>query len=549
VDHLLTYILIIGIGRIIGNNEVQSLVKSIYFRYVSLRNISLIAFYISMYKSLSLWLSDTLTSVMFLVQFPWLKDLLVLAGACTLPLIIFRAIPSWLAWYICRPLGLYLPSRFFFWFTLGTGKNDLKGFNALLRASFGFPPLPSAPEDSGMKERKLKLYLQKRKPLPLHIDEWTIAALALEAEVHGDFDKAKQLIHSFELCPPRMRTSGLLRRFAFEELAWHAAKRGDWEEVRRRALMGGRRGMHLLKLLATGKLSGKMNRAALWLAWLISPEPWRTFQYVLSAQKVDDQPNAFVRPYECPEPGVADPLRTHLSLLQKASEGALVSMEEVFLLTRMCDGELVSQRVEELLRRGMELGARDVLSIVEKLKSSLLDELEELAAIADGKIPDELSCGLEEAELSCITELQTRLRNRLYNDVSRAQEMFQVDKDMMLSDEDLLERWQIWLGLREATSRLHLLLGTDELAALWYGGLRLTVWNSPTYIFNSCGKRVAWISIIMFYWVSQISELLDDEEGKTVNLKNMKVCGYSHLNSYLSNIFSRISSPFRRLAG
>ena len=188
--------------------------------------------------------------------------------------------------------------------------------------------------------------------------------------------------------------------------------------------------------------------------------------------------------------------------------------------------------------------AENFLGDVRAIEETVLEELEELTAAAEGEIPEAVTAEMEgNGGISCETRLALRLRNRLHDDVHRAQELFRLEKDHQFA-EDLMESWEIWLELHGAASRLHRMLGTNELATLWYGGLRDVAWNNASRIFNSSGKRTAWISIIMFHWVATTSQLLGDEEGMTVNRNNMKICGYAPPNKFLSRLL-RMTSHLR----
>ena len=549
--HIGAIIIVIIIIRCLANRSgqgvkpAQSSGSNLVYQDVSFRSVFLVVFYVSLYAVLIFPFYDALERILPPFRITWLRDLLLIAGAGIPPLVLFRAVPPWLAWRVCRPLRIPFLARFFYWFTPGATVRELESFAALLRAARGFEPSPPVAKEDSKKEKMLRFFLLKRKPLPFRIDDWLIASTALAAEVRGDYDRTRRLIRCFDLCPPEMRASGILRRFAFEEMALNAAKRGEWEEVMHRANLGAGRSMPLLKLLATAGQNGRVNRIMLWLAWLISPKRLTSFPFVLDAQKGCAAPHGTSHVQDYPESD-SNPRKTHLRLLQRASEGAPVAMEEVFCLARTWDGELTSRSEENLLRRGMELGARDVLGIAGKIRESVLDELGELAAVADGRMPEEVFDDWEEEDPSCVDELLSRLRNRLYDQVSRAQDQFEVESGATLSDEEIQERWEIWLALHDAASRLHRLLGTDELATLWYGGLGNTAWNSASRIFNSTGERTAWIAILMFYWVAEISELLGDEESRETNLNNMKICGYSQPYS-LRRFLLRIWSPVRRL--
>ncbi len=78
---------------------------------------------------------------------------------------------------------------------------------------------------------------------------------------------------------------------------------------------------------------------------------------------------------------------THMSILFKASEGISIEIGEVFRLAGSWANEFSVHKKDNLLRRGMELGARDVFGLAQKIEESVLDELEEMAAAAEGEIP------------------------------------------------------------------------------------------------------------------------------------------------------------------
>ena len=147
-----------------------------------------------------------------------------------------------------------------------------------------------------------------------------------------------------------------------------------------------------------------------------------------------------------------------------------------------------------------------------------------MASAAEGEIPREVLAGIDEDETSYEQRLFSRLRARLYSDIDALLDRFRVESGEKVEEGNLLEHWENWLSLRESVSRFHRLLGKDELSILWYGTLRNAVWNSITRIFNDHGYRVAFISMIMFNWVTEMCRLLGDEEGATVNRNNTKLC-------------------------
>lgn len=448
----------------------------------------------------------------------WLDQSIVIAGAAIPVFLIHVWFCPWLAWRICRPLGLFFFARRLYRFTPGASRRDIENFEALLRALRGVVPAPPPPMKKGPGIKRLRFLLVNKKPLPFLVDAKTTLMLALSREVLGDYALAERLLQTFELCPPGLKALGIFRPFVFEELAWHAAKRGDWNAVLRRARMGSGRGMLLMRLLAEKHLGHRVHRAALWFAFLISPSRRRAVRLVSDAEKL--APGEFTQ-----RPGSREGLRlTHMLFLSKASEGLSIDLGEVFRLARSWDHEFAVRKQENLLRRGMELGSRDVLGLARRIEENVLDELEEMAAAAEGEIPREVLAGIDEDETSYEQRLFSRLRARLYSDIDALLDRFRVESGEKVEEGNLLERWENWLSLRESVSRFHRLLGKDELSILWYGTLRNAVWNSITRIFNDHGYRVAFISMIMFNWVTEMCRLLGDEEGATVNRNNTKLC-------------------------
>ncbi len=215
----------------------------------------------------------------------WLREAIVIAGAA-LPalLILIRSCP-WLAWRICRPMGLFFLARRIYWFTPGATRRDLENFETLLLASRSIPPAPSPPVKNGLRQKVLRFLHIDKRPLPFLVDARTTLMLALAREVQGDQDRAERLLQTFELCPPALKALGVFRPFVFEELAWHAAKRGDWNAVFRRARMGSGRGMLLMRLIAEKHSGRRVHWAALWFAVLISPSRRRALRLFSDAQK------------------------------------------------------------------------------------------------------------------------------------------------------------------------------------------------------------------------------------------------------------------------
>jgi hypothetical protein len=508
---------------------------------VSFRIVFRVVLFIVTYLVLAFMLEDLLPGLPIRLRSQWLIDIIQVAGSGIFLTVLLRCGPPWLAWRICRPLRLFFPGSFFYWFTLGAKKRESERFGTLMRVAQGKMSKHPPAAASGLKAGLRRLFLLKKTPPPFSPDAWTTATQALLSEIGRNSSRADHLLQAFDLCPPGMKTSRVLRRYAFEELAWHAAKRGDWEAVRHRARQGVGRGVRFLKLLAAMHLQHKVNRTVLLLAWMVSPLRLRSLPLVrpLLRRRADDGVKM---------PGPAQPIpstcprRTHLDLLYKASRGKPVSMEEVFLLAKRWNAQWTALDKENLLLRGMELRARDVLAMTQTIEETVLEELEELAAAADGAITEEIVTGMTDGDDSYAARLGWRIRNRLYDDMNRAQALFQVElfqlkNEQPLSEDEIQEYWENWLCMQATASRLCRILGTDELGTLWYGGLRNMAWNGAARIYNACGKRAAWIAIIMFYWVVTIAQRLGDEQAETVNRNNMTVCGYTAPGKFRSRLF------------
>lgn len=487
---------------------------------VSFRAVFLAVFFFCNYAVAVFLLSRLINRLLPSMQVAWHRDLITFFSAGIPPGIFFWFLFPWLSWRICDAARFFRLGRFFYWFSPGARKVDLANFAILSDAVRGIAPVPPPPERNGFREKLLKFFLLYRKPRPFVVDGWAVVALALVREVQGDHIRAERLLRSFDICPPGIGTLGNLRHYAFEELAWHAAAHGDWEAVLHRVSLGGSRRSLLLRRIAEAHLDGRANSIALWLMLVISPRRLRAFRLIRDVTRPGRLPDAPSR-----GAGYGGGTRdTHLRLLSRVSEGDPVEMEDVLLLAEAWDDEFARRKEDRLLRRGMELGARDVLGIAQRVEEGVLDELEELAAGADGCIPERFRAAMKDAGQTLVARLALRFRSRLHDELNRITELFQVAPEEKVPDADLLERWESWLALHESAERLQRLMGTDELAAAWYGGLRDAVWNSASRIFNTWGRKTVFISIIMFHWVTEVSRQVGDEEGTKVNRNNMKIC-------------------------
>lgn len=481
----------------------------------SFRTILRVILFIAMYLNIASIQTDLLPTLPIHLRGKWLIIIIQLVGSGIFLTLLLHWGPPWLAWRICRPLRLFFLCRFFYWFTLGAKGRESERFEMLLRVA----------------QRRISKH-----PPPFSLDDWTTATQALLWEIRGNARRADALLQAFDLCPDGMKPSRILRRYAFEELAWLAARRSDWAAVRFRACQGAGRGVRFLKFLAEMHLQHKVNRTVLFLAWMVSPLRFRAWLVMrpLLGRCAD---NGIKMPYPVQQAPDRGPRRANLKLLFKVSQGQPVAMEEVFLPARKWDEQWTGLEKENLLRRGMELRARDVLLITQNIEERVLDELEELAAAADGDIPQEIVDRTTDTDRSYVARLGQSIRNRLYDDMNRAQALIKVENERPLSEDEFQAYWENWLYMQVTVSRLLRILGPDELGTLWYGGLRNTTWNGAASIYNACGKRASWIAIIMFYWVATISQQLGDEQAETINRNNMTICGYTAPGKFRSSLF------------
>ncbi len=484
-------------------------------RFISLSVLTVTIFFATVF-----FLSEAFGPHLNRVTPLWLSNIIACALYLILPIALLRNGPPWLAWRVVRHLRSPLLVRIAFWFTPGEKRSDLVGFARLVAASYGCNPVPSALPDapSGWRQKLRVFFMMRATSAEKTIDHWAVAALALYAEVSGDPLKADRYVRSFDIISRHRQIPRLVRIFAFEALAWQAARRGDWEAVLSRTRLGTGRSMPLLRMLACGHLSGQVNKPLLWLAWLLAPSRITSFSYV---QSLVAQPKL-----KAPVPANQTLQIEHLQLLRNAAEGKPVELTHVLTLAMNWQKQLTAETHAKLLARGLELGVREVHVVTELIPQTLLSELEELAAEARGKLPDEIVANWDEWQQTLAGDIVVRLRNRLFARLETAAEDFLIGPDE--PPPPLRECWERWLTMQEATERLGTLMGIDDLSTAWYGGLRLTAWNGACRVYNHYGAESAWVGHIMFSWVVKMAEKTGDQDAAEVNRNNVLQCGIQH---------------------
>jgi hypothetical protein len=491
------------------------------FRTVLVSVLTVTVFFSSMF-----YLLEACQPYLTWIGLEWVRDVCAFTVSIIVPIIVLRCGPPWLAWRILRPLRHPFPARFIFWFTPGQRKSALVGFTRLVVASSGKDPFYSGQPSSSLKKRLRVFFMLDEQGVQGDLDAWAVAAAALQAEIAGDPEKAGRYIDSFGLLARRSQVPRLVRIFAFEQFALHAARRGDWERVAGCAAFGTGRSMPLLRLLARGHLSGQVNRVLLFFCWFIAPCRIATFpllRSLLAQRKILDARTVEESPVE------SFPL-SHLRLLKDAADGSQIGLAPVLSLALAWQSMLTSESYAMTLARGMELGARDSQGTVDAIPQALLDELEELAVAGSGTLPVEILENWEEWRETLAGAVIVRLRNRLFCAVEDSASQFFRDEEEQVPL--LLQCWEQWLAMHAATERLGALMGMEDVATAWYGGLQINAWNGACRVFNTYGKDSAWISYCMFTWVVTVAEKIGDEEAAKVNRKNAAVCGIPEFTTF-----------------
>jgi hypothetical protein len=346
-------------------------------------------------------------------------------------------------------------------------------------------------------------------------DAWTALAAALQAEGQGDPARADRIVEALTHLPFGARFPWLARVHGVEPLLAAALRRGDWLAVARRTVIGRGRLAHLFELLAAGQLGSPVEPRLLWLRWALAPhrrQTWALVRALVSRQRaavsVTPAPTVAVERL----PAADDPRLRHLRLLARTARGEPVTMNEVFALTASWRGHLDRPAIARLQARALELDVRDGGSHAQALRASVLDELAQLAAQAEGKLPATADpLGAEVAALA---------RRRLCDVVEASLASLAADRIARVHP---LEAWERWLALRAMLERVEQQAGDVAMTTVWYGGLRNTVWNATCALYNEHGARAAWVAHAMFTWVADRADCLGDLSTALVNRENARI--------------------------
>jgi hypothetical protein len=191
-----------------------------------------------------------------------------------------------------------------------------------------------------------------------------------------------------------------------------------------------------------------------------------------------------------------------------------VSIAEVLALAAAWERCLDDAQLAALRARALELGVRDGAERVRALRDQVIDELVELAALADGPLPAAALPGPFGGELA------RRLRERLIERVDRAVAAL-LGKGLP-APTGPLETWERWLTVRTAIDDVEARAGSGALSALWYGGVRDAVWGASSALFNAQRAPSAWVAHMMFTWVADRGEMLGDFSASLANRENAR---------------------------
>jgi hypothetical protein len=158
----------------------------------------------------------------------------------------------------------------------------------------------------------------------------------------------------------------------------------------------------------------------------------------------------------------------------------------------------------------LELGTRDAAAAAAAIRRSILEQLEALAASAEGPPP-----GLQGRAIA--GEMAQRSRDRFFKALDPYLERSRGGFPDLASP--LLE-WELWLRFREAVDAIETRFGSEGLRTAWHAGLRTTAWNWPCKVLNTYDQRGAWAGHVMFSWVAAVAEKVGDAEAASINLKN-----------------------------
>jgi hypothetical protein len=426
---------------------------------------------------------------------------------------LFVLAPTWFAW---RVLGRLAPRPVLMtacWLSPLVGARDLAGLRVFvdIAAEGRFPPRAHLPADA-----------------------WTALAAALQAERQRSSPRAERIRDALRHLPAGSRFPWLARVHGVEALVLAAIERGDWTAASRHAELGRGRLVRLLALLARSEAGEAAPALVLWGRWALAPMRLRTYPWVRALWRRQAAPAAVTpapaapalaaRPGDAAGAATADPRLRHVLLLGAAAGGQRIPMRELFSLATAWEAELGEAALARLHARALELDLRDGGAHARALRATVLDELAQLAAHAEGPLPappreSRGDAGGPAAEVPSLAgALAARARERLFQSVHDA-----LAPLGQPGDTHPLEAWQAWVTLRALLERAEQQGGRAALATLWHAGVRDAIWNSTCALFDRHGARAAWAAHAMFAWLADRAEVLGDLAAVEINRENARV--------------------------
>jgi hypothetical protein len=296
-----------------------------------------------------------------------------------------------------------------------------------------------------------------------------------------------------------------------------AAGRGDWPAVARYALLGRGRLVTLLALIAEGAQGAPVPPRTLWLRWALAPRRRQNWPLVraLAARQLAPRsvtPAPAVTAETLAETPAVDPRLRHVRLLGAAT-GATLAMPEVFALAASWQRHLDQAALARLQARALELEVRDAAAHAIALREAVLEELAQLATLAEGRLP-------AVPEGSFGAALAVRARERLFGVVEAALVPLAPER---IARTPPLEAWERWLALRALLERVEHQAGAVAATTLWHARVRDAVWNWACALYNQHGTRAAWAALGMFAWVADRADGLGDTRAAIVNRENARI--------------------------
>jgi hypothetical protein len=439
-------------------------------------------------------------------------------------------LPTWLAWRVLRPLGFRRAIRACLWMSPLASSRDLGSIDAFLDVLAG-GPLPSSDTSNRRTIACGAGGFGDPPRVPIAIDAWMALAAALQAEQQNDRARANRILDALTHLPEGSRVPLLARGLGIESLAWIAFGRGDWALLLRYARLGDSRLLRSLTLLARAASGEAIRPAWLILQWALAPNRRATFPCLRKAITHPAKPRPIPPPVMSPPHETAtlpDPRLRHLLLLGTAARGEPVHMRELLALADAWQAHLDGPAMAGLQARALELDAREGGKQSEALRQTVLDELTLLALAADGALPpspvEELLPTESHGERTLGDHVVARVKEQLFEAVHAALRGLADQRETAAIDG--LGAWERWLLLRSALDRLEARAGEQATSALWYSDVRNTVWGFACTLLNTRDRhqeRAAWGAHMIFAWLAQRAECLNDVQAMLLNRENARM--------------------------